>query len=71
MVPYISKAEDIPPDTIGVVRHSLDNSQVDSRHPLGTLLTPNPLKIAFNQVSCPLSLVDSTNESGQDHKLGL
>ena len=51
MVPYISKAEDIPPDTIGVVRHPLDNSQVDSRHPLGTLLTPNPLKIAFNQVS--------------------
>ena len=40
-----------PNDTIDVVRHPLDNSQMDSRHPPGTLLTPKPLTIAFNQLS--------------------
>ena len=39
------------PDTIDVVIHPLDNSQVDSRHRPDTILTPKPLKITFNQVS--------------------
>ena len=39
------------PDTIDVVRHPLDDSQVESRHPPENILTPKHLKIAFNQVS--------------------
>ena len=42
------------PDTIDMVRHPLDNSQVDSRHPPDTFLTLKPLKIAFVQVSLHL-----------------
>ena len=39
------------PDTIDVVRHPLDTSQVESRHPPETMLTLKHLKMAFNQVS--------------------
>ena len=39
------------PDTIEVFLHPLDISQVNSRHPPDTILTPKDLEITYFQLS--------------------